>query len=669
MSFLKNIRIAKKIGGGFGAVLLLLLIIGGVGFISLQDVGSMFNDYRGLARQTNEYGRIQANLLMTRMGVKDFIIQGDKAAITSVRERAKATEQIIVGTRKLTTDDTDLAVISEMEKELKAYQGAFDKVVAFQAERNKLVATLDGYGPQLERKVTEIMNSAYADGDSQSAFETAQVLRELLLARLYVIKFLESNAQAAYERATKEFAGFTETAQKMYGGLQNPARKALAKEVLEIAKSYIEHLHEVNKTINDRNAVISGTLDVIGPKVADVTESEKLKIKGLQDELGPRAVASISTTQTVVAIVAIVAVLLGIAAAYLIGTGITRPVGAMTAAMARLAEKDMGVEIPGTDHKDEVGDMAHAVQVFKDNMIEADRLAAEQRAEELKQAERAKQIENLCSAFDLSSSAAVKAVAAASGQLQSSATAMSSVAEQTSRQSTAVAAASEQASSNVQTVASAAEELSTSISEITRQVAQSSTISSGAVRQAKDTNIKVQGLADAANKIGEVVSLITDIAEQTNLLALNATIEAARAGDAGKGFAVVASEVKNLANQTAKATEEIAAQIGGVQASTKEAVAAIEMITKTIEEVDAIASTIASAVEEQSAATQEIARNVEQAAAGTQEVSSNISGVTQAANETGGAATEIQDASIELSHQSESLKVAVETFLSQVKAA
>ena len=669
MNFLKNIRIGKKIGGGFGVVLALLLVIGGVGFISLQDVGGMFGDYRGLARQTNEYGRVQANLLMTRMGVKDFIIRGDKAAIDQVHERAKTTESIIVGAKKLTTDEKDLAALSEMEKELQSYQAVFEKATAFQAERNKLVATLDHLGPQMEKKLTEVMESAFADNRAETANTTAHVLRDLLLARLYVTKYLLTNDPAAYERAETEFGNFAEATNKLMAAINNAGRKALATDASKMATTYTKTFGLVYKTINDRNGVISGTLDVIGPKVADAIESEKLKIMGVQDELGPRAMASISTTQTIVAVVAIVAILLGIAAAYLIGTGITRPIGAMTGAMARLAEKDMGVEIPGTDHKDEVGDMAQAVQVFKDNMIRADKLAAEQRAEELKQAERAKQIERLCDKFDVSSTAAVKAVAAASNQLQASATQMSSIAEQTTHQSTAVAAASEQASSNVQTVASAAEELSSSITEIGRQVSQSSVISAGAVRQAKDTNIKVQGLAEAANKIGEVVSLITDIAEQTNLLALNATIEAARAGDAGKGFAVVASEVKNLANQTAKATEEIAAQISGVQNSTKDAVSAIDTITKTIEEVDAIASTIASAVEEQSAATQEIARNVEQAAAGTQEVSSNIAGVTQAANETGGAASQIQGAATELSHQSEKLKVAVETFLSSVKSA
>ena len=263
----------------------------------------------------------------------------------------------------------------------------------------------------------------------------------------------------------------------------------------------------------------------------------------------------------------------------------------------------------------------------------------------------------------------VKNVSSASTEMRATAEGMSATAEETSRQATAVAAASEQATANVQTVASAAEEMSASVGEINRQVAQSSEIANRANAEASRTNETVQGLADAASKIGEVVNLISDIAEQTNLLALNATIEAARAGEAGKGFAVVASEVKNLATQTAKATEEIAAQVTDMQSVTGDAVDAIKNIADTIGEINAIADTIATAVGEQGTATQEIAENTQQAATGTQEVSSNITGVTQAASETGSSAQEVLSAADELSKQGEQLSAEVEAFLNQVKAA
>jgi len=253
--------------------------------------------------------------------------------------------------------------------------------------------------------------------------------------------------------------------------------------------------------------------------------------------------------------------------------------------------------------------------------------------------------------------------------MQNSAQSMTSNAEQTTRQASAVAAASEEASTNVQTVASATEELSASVQEIGRQVAQSTTIASKAVDEAKKTDHTVAGLAESAQKIGEVVDLIRNIASQTNLLALNATIEAARAGDAGKGFAVVASEVKNLANQTAKATEDITNQIGSIQDATTEAVSAIKGIGTTISEISSISSAIAAAVEQQNSATQEIARNVQQAAAGTQEVSSNIGGVTDAARSTGKTSTEVLEAARGLSKQADILRSTIEGFLGRIRAA
>jgi methyl-accepting chemotaxis protein len=263
----------------------------------------------------------------------------------------------------------------------------------------------------------------------------------------------------------------------------------------------------------------------------------------------------------------------------------------------------------------------------------------------------------------------VNAVSSAATQMQNSAQSLSATSEQTSQQAQAVSAAAEEASSNVQTVSSASEELASSIQEISRQVSESSRISSEASQEAARTNQQVEGLKAAADKIGEVVQIISDIAEQTNLLALNATIEAARAGDAGKGFAVVANEVKSLANQTAKATDEIRAQVGQIQAETGAAVNAIQGISTTIERINEIAQSVASAVEEQGAATQEIARNVQEASQGTQEVTRNISGVSQAANETGAGSSEVLSAASELSTQSERLRGEVDGFLQEIRAA
>ena len=363
------------------------------------------------------------------------------------------------------------------------------------------------------------------------------------------------------------------------------------------------------------------------------------------------------------------AVLIAAAAAVTLSRSIGRPVVAMTNAMSALAAGNHAVEIPATDRGDEIGSMAKAVLVFKENTIRAKQLA-EAAAEEQKRKEgRVQKVGELTGAFDRDATEVLRAMTVAATEMQSTAQSMSKTAEETTRRATAVSQASEEASANVQTVASAAEQLSSSIAEISRQVTQSAQIAGRAVADAEHTNAQVRGLAEAAQKIGEVVNLINDIANQTNLLALNATIEAARAGEAGKGFAVVASEVKSLANQTAKATEEITAQITGIQQATRDAVAAIQSIGKTIAEIDGIAATIASAVEEQGAATREIARNIQQASAGTSEVSSNISGVDEAAATTGAAAGQVLAAAGELLRQSDVLRSKVETFLAEIKAA
>jgi methyl-accepting chemotaxis protein len=356
--------------------------------------------------------------------------------------------------------------------------------------------------------------------------------------------------------------------------------------------------------------------------------------------------------------------------AFFLATGLSRPILALTGAMNALSSGKTDAEIPGRSRGDEIGTMAKAVDVFKRNMIETERLRASQ--EETKrraEAEKAAMLGKLADSFDAQVKGVVERVSASAEEMQGTASTMSGAVESASKRATAVAAASEEASTNVQTVASAAEELSSSISEINRQVVQSARIADKAVEEAGRTNQSVRGLAEAAQKIGDVVKLINEIAAQTNLLALNATIEAARAGEAGKGFAVVASEVKNLANQTAKATEEIGGQIGAIQAATQDSVKAIEGIGSTIKQIHEIATTIAAAVEEQGAATQEIARNVQQAATGTGQVSSNIADVTRAVGGAGTASSRVLKAAGGLTQQSETLRSQVAEFLSAIRAA
>ncbi len=370
-------------------------------------------------------------------------------------------------------------------------------------------------------------------------------------------------------------------------------------------------------------------------------------------------------------IVAAILIIAGIVSAigYLLARQIVRPIQDMTRTMGLLAGGDKSVEIPGRDRRDEIGEMAGAVQVFKEAMVRSDELAAAEKAEQKKREERVARLNDLMQRFDSEMAEVLDTVARASEGTRETAHSLTRTAEETSRKSSTIAAAADEASANVQTVASAAEELSSSVQEISRQVAESTEIAKQAVGEAERTNQTVQGLADAASKIGDVVNLINDIADQTNLLALNATIEAARAGEAGKGFAVVANEVKSLANQTAKATEEIAAQITAMQGVTTDAVGAIQSIGETIGRIDEIASAIAAAVEEQGAATAEIARNIQQAAAGNNEVTGNIASINEAAGNSADAAKEMLAAAEDMNRHLEALREKVHTFLADVKAA
>ena len=355
---------------------------------------------------------------------------------------------------------------------------------------------------------------------------------------------------------------------------------------------------------------------------------------------------------------------------WIIRTHVTGPLKRMVSVMDVLANGDFSIQVEGSTRADEIGLMARTVQVFKDNGLEMRRMEAEV-ADQKARAEQERKAAMLALAdqFEANVLNVIQGVSSAAIQLQSNAQSMSAIAEETARQSTAVAVATEQASANVQTVASASEELGSSISEISRQVTDSSRMSQFAVTEAEQTNAIVVGLASAAQRIGDVVSLIQHIASQTNLLALNATIEAARAGEAGKGFAVVASEVKQLANQTAKATEEISTQISEIQSQTSGAVEAIHSIGRTITQVNEISSTIAAAVEEQSAATREIGRNVQQAAQGTQEVSTNIVGVSSAAEEAGTASSHVLSAANQLSREADHLRSEVNSFINRIRAA
>ncbi|GAN47975.1 methyl-accepting chemotaxis protein [Methylobacterium radiotolerans] len=354
---------------------------------------------------------------------------------------------------------------------------------------------------------------------------------------------------------------------------------------------------------------------------------------------------------------------------FLLARSITRPLSAFTAALRRLADGATDVAIPGLGRRDEIGHMAEAAGVFRDSMIQARTLSIEQRAEQERRQERAQWMEAVTRSFDTAASQLLAQVDTAAAGMREACRAMADTAAQASRQAGSAAGAAQQAAANVQTVAAATEELSASIGEIGGQVTKSAAIAGQAVTEAERTDRQIRGLAGAAERIGEVVRIIAAIAEQTNLLALNATIEAARAGEAGRGFAVVAAEVKGLAGQTAKATEEITAQIAAIQGETTEAVGAVHAIGRTVDTMNAIASAIAAAVEQQRFATGHISQNIDEAARGTDAVSQNVVSASSAAEATHRVAAEVGAAAGDVCRSAEALRAEVMRFLVEMRAA
>ncbi|MGT2478814.1 methyl-accepting chemotaxis protein (plasmid) [Methylobacterium oryzae CBMB20] len=464
--------------------------------------------------------------------------------------------------------------------------------------------------------------------------------------------------RAAYERmiASPEERALYETFVREYRGFET------------VRNAVVELSHKGQKA----EAFALYETKGIGPRRAASAALDKLIT--LNNEGAAQAQARSKDTYESTWTWGVVAMVLGLVlsagAALAIIRGVTRSIDSVVQPMQALAGGNLSVNIPHQGARTEIGTIADAVQVFKNGLIRMKALEEETAQARLAAEEQRKAgMRQMADGFEAAVGGIIGMVSSSATELQATAQTMTATATETASQSTTVAAAAEEAASNVNTVAAAAEELGSSVQEIGRQVAGSAELAQRAVHEADQTGALVQELSGAVAKIGDVVGLISSIAGQTNLLALNATIEAARAGAAGRGFAVVASEVKALAEQTAKATNEIAVQITQIQASTGQAVTSIGGITGRIREISGVATSIAAAVEQQGAATQEIVRNVAQAAMGTGEVTSNISGVAGAAEETGAAASQVLGAASELSRQSEHLSAEVGRFLATVRAA
>ena len=669
MSLFNRFSVGSKITAASAGILVFLVLIGGIGIAALSEAGGAVDTYRRLGQQTNELGRIQALMLEMRQQATRFLLTGDAEVGATVRRTAEEAAQTIDKARALFTDPALLQTADNMAQEIGQYREAFAAAMDFQDQRSKAIADLDEIGPRLESALDGIMDSAGAAGDTDAAYLAGMALRHMLSARISATRYNVDGSPALASQTRSQFTDAASRGGAMMAKLTDLDRRKMAMSYTAMLRVYITGFNAVVKATTERDRLVNEVLIPVGDSIAREAAQLTEASVGAQKSLGMATGAFLDKARGGMVLASLVAVVLGLATALLIGRGLSRPVVAMTDRMTRLAGGDRSVDIPGLDRADEIGGMAKALQVFKDSLIESDRLAEAQRADHAAQRGRGERIDRLTQEFDRLVLQALGRVSAAATQLQATAQTMSATAEQTTRQADAVANASHEATGNVETVAAATEELTASIAEIGRQVAESTRIAGQAVTTAERTDGTVRGLVDAAQRIGEVVQLITDIASQTNLLALNATIEAARAGEAGKGFAVVASEVKNLASQTAKATEEIGSQIAGIQEISRQAAGAIAEIGRVIAEISHISTTIAAAVEEQGAATKEISRNVQQAARGTQQVSGNIAGVSQAAASTGDASREVLTAADGLNHEATDLRGFVSRFLAEMRAA
>jgi methyl-accepting chemotaxis protein len=568
------------------------------------------------------------------------IEEGTRTAIEAVLKADTEVQKFVALLLNVSKSEFDTAVSSLGTADAAARKAAVEKIEETQRASEPLKSIQD----EARTLISGIIEGSVI-GDSQRI--------ELLAMRVTLpLHTIKEHAAKLEERPSKYFLEqfkFLETATAKETGVFTMRLRELA-----LAKTAQDSIEKAR--------ILTGQLTGAVDRLVATQQGAVESAAGASQSL-------VSGRTTLLAAIALLIVVSAVLIVWFyVGPQVVGRIKTLEGAMRRIAGGELETKIPAATG-DEIGAMAGALVVFRDNAIQI-REANERAIREQAEASEQRRLERMKIAdeFEAQVRSVVDAVSTSSTQLQSNANGMAATAEDASRQTAAVAAVSEETTANVSTVATSAEELSASIAEIARQVAESTKIAGQAVAEAERTNTTVKGLSDAAQRIGDVVKLISDIAGQTNLLALNATIEAARAGEAGKGFAVVASEVKNLATQTAKATEEITTQINAIQSSTGSSVAAIAAIGTTIGRVNEIANSIAAAVEEQGAATQEIARNVQEAARGTSEVSANISGVAQAASKTGTSAGEVLDAAKQLSHQADTLRGSVDQFLGRIRA-
>ncbi|GAB3121850.1 methyl-accepting chemotaxis protein [Novispirillum itersonii] len=670
LHWMSRFRVTTRVITAFASLLIFIALLTGLFSWTGREMRFQVSEYQRVAHNTLTVTRTVSDTGLIRRNVLSYLYSGNEADAKAVDDLRRKVDETLTELISTTRSETRKDRYRRMQADMAAYTAAFSQVRSLKQKRTALYT--DSLRPMLAQGndlLVRLAGSALTSGDAGAALAALTLREHFEHARVATLEFWAGPTAALNTTATEEIAGFREEVSKAMEQISDPQLKDTASALLALTRRYQGAFSEFAGIALREQVLATGTMVEIATEFYAIGEEALADGISRMSEVEQQTTDMLGKAAAQVLVLAAVSLILGTVFATTMAIGITRPLRAMTAAMQRLAAHDLSTPIPATDYRDEIGDMAAAMAVFRDRMIDADRLQAEQQAEHEKRLSRAAHLSDLAHTFDTSVGDLLNTIAAAAGTLDVTAQGMSSIAEETSSQAHAVSDSAGEVSENVQTVASAAEELGASIREISRQVQESSNRSADASARAAEANTVIQGLESAAKEIGQVVDLITAIADQTNLLALNATIEAARAGDAGKGFAVVANEVKSLATQTGRATDQIRGQIGRIQEEVTRAAHAIDDIVDAARDASTIASAIASAVEEQSAATQEISLNVQRAANSTGTVSETIRSVSQAAQETGKASSDVLGASRNLHAEAEALQKLVMQFLQDVRAA
>jgi methyl-accepting chemotaxis protein len=669
------IGVRPRVFGGFALVLSFLVLLAGFAMVQVERIGGTVNELVTSAAGDAGMSQVRAALLGANGAVEKFVRTwnvGDKEAATKAIEGVgKLADQVEqqFGKLRAIADGAD-PVRSELQTYRSSFAAATEAVDRLRAATTKT----DALGATAALDFGAIQVALANRSDAEPLINPMRLAAVVDAARITVMRYGTTLATADGDDAALALRyaqlAITDTEAEMAGtGAGDAKLKSLVAALKAAITADSAALGEVVKVAGDlraRQADLAKASAAIDEQVNKINQ----RLGTARGEQGEKTASAVQQTQQTVIFTAAGALVLGALMAWLIGASVSGPIRGMTDRMQSLAAGELDQPIPGGESRDEIGRMARAVEIFRENALAVRRMEREATAQrEATEADRTRMMADLAGRFEQGMQGVITGVGGRAEEMGRSAEELARVAERGRGLAEAVATRAEQASMNVQTVASATQELAASIREISSQVQRSVTVSSRATEETQRTSQMIHGLSSAAEKIGNIIQLIQAIASQTNLLALNATIEAARAGDAGKGFAIVASEVKNLASQTAQATEQIASQIATIQSATGETVAAIGQFGATVKEMADIATAIASAVEEQGAATGEIARNVEQAASGTAAVTQEMGDVRAVAGETDASAEAALAAAAALQQQAVSLKSNVHDFLRTIRAA